>query len=334
MKEHMNPILLIGGYGSVGSKAVAILQQYYPGIPLVVAGRNPEKAKWLIDQFPNVTACAIDLNKKDLGIASEVQFSAVLTYTNDTTYHAQSYAQRMEIPYVTVSASVAEMGFALACYANHSQKASVVLSSQWMGGIPDALAIAYAKEFERINTVRIIALVDAKDEIGNESGEEEIETIFALNPYSIAVENGVYAWLKTEEEKQYTAQTLDGSHYDVFAFPIADILSLNNAIEAESIRFYTGEGNSYGTKNGQLVTHDIVIEISGVTKAGETKTLHKEIVYPKGQAHLTALGSFLALERVMGLFAKVESQLYLGANLLDYNQVLMRLKEQEAIILE
>jgi len=57
-------------------------------------------------------------------------------------------------------------------------------------------------------------------------------------------------------------------------------------------------------------------------------------VYPKGQAHLTALGSFLALERVMGLFAKVESQLYLGANLLDYNQVLMRLKEQEAIILE
>lgn len=333
-KTAIKPILLIGGYGSVGSKAVAILQDYYPSIPLVVGGRNPEKAKTLLEDFENVTAIAIDLKQPDLNIPADVQFSAVVTYTNDTTYNAQSYAQRKGIPYVTVSASVAEMGMALACYVNHPQQAAVVLSSQWMGGIADALTIAYAKDFQKIDSVKITAIVDTRDEIGQESGEEEIKAIFALNPYSIAVDKGNYSWLKTDEEKYYSLQTLDGHPYEGYAFPIADILSLKNALNADTIRFYTTEGDSHGTKAGKPLTHDIVIEISGKDQHGNTKNLHKELIYPKGQAHLTALGSFLALERVMDLHQGVTANLYLGANLIEANQLKQRLEEQGAFLNE
>lgn len=334
MTKQVNPILIIGGYGSVGSKSVAILNEYYPEIPIVVAGRNPQKAQVLVNQYDNVTAVAIDLSKKDLGLPLTMQFSAVFLFTNDVTYNAQAYAQRTGIPYVTVTASVAEMGMALACFVTNPQKAAVVLSSQWMGGIADALAIDYASDFQQIDSLKITTIVDPADEIGKESGESEIATIFTLNPYSIAVENGNYHWLKTEEEKLYTLNTIDGTEYTGFAFPIADILSLKNAVDAQSIHFYTAEGESFGTKNGKALTHDIVIEISGIDKDGQVKNLHKEIIYPKGQAHMTAFGGFLALEQAMGLTKSIKPNLYLGANLLDAAIVQQRLAEQNTIILE
>lgn len=334
MAKQVKPILVIGGYGSVGAKAVAILHEYYPAIPLVVAGRNPEKAQSLVEKYDHVTAIAVDLSRDDLGLSAQLQFSAVFLFTNDITYNAQAYAQRCGIPYVTVTASVAEMGMALACFVNNKQTAPVVLSSQWMGGIADALAIAYSKEFQQIDSVTITTIVDPKDEVGKESGESEIATIFALNPYSIAVENGNYHWLKSDEQKLYTVTTIDGTTYTGYAFPIADILSLKNAIPAQRIHFYTAEGDSYGTKNGTGVTHDIVIEVSGTLEDGRGKVLHKELVYPKGQAHMTALGGFLALEKAMGLTGAIYPNLYLGANLLDAEIVNKRLAEQKTLWLE
>jgi len=334
MIEKQKPILLIGGYGSLGSKAVAILQDYYPDTPLVVAGRNPEKARELLNQFANVTALKIDLNKSDLNLPAEMSFSAVLLYTNDTTYNAQRYAQQQGIPFITVASSLAEMGFALACYVNNRQSASVVLSSQWMGGIADALAISYASNFEKIHSLTITTIVDDLDEIGQGSGADEIETILALNPYSIAVEKGIYKWLKTQDEKYYQVTTMDGTKYDGFAFPIADILSLNHAIIVDTIKFYTAEGKSYGTKKGGALTHDIVIEIDGILKGGSSALLHKEIIYPKGQAHMTALGSIMALEVAMGHLGSHLPNLYLGANLLEVTHVLKRLKEQGTLFLE
>jgi len=333
MTKQVHPILIIGGYGSVGSKAVAILNEYYPEIPLVVAGRNPQKAHALTEMFDKVTATAIDLSKKDLGLPADARFSAVFLFTNDVTYNAQAYAQRAGIPYVTVTASVAEMGMALACFVNNPQKAPVVLSSQWMGGIADALAIDYAKDFASIDSVKISTIVDPADEVGKESGESEIATIFTLNPYSIAVENGNYHWLKTEEEKLYTVKTLTGAEHTGYAFPIADILSLKNALDAQSVRFYTAEGESFGTSKGIGLTHDIVIQITGLGKDGTAKIAHHEIIYPKGQAHMTAFGGFLALEQAMGLTHSIEPKLYLGANLLDAEQVKTRLKEQETLFL-
>lgn len=334
MTKQVNPILIIGGYGSVGSKAVAILNEYYPEIPLFVAGRNPQKAEKLLEKFDNVTAIAIDLSKKDLGLSRKTQFSAVFLFTNDVTYNAQAYAQRAGIPYVTVTASVAEMGMALACFVNNPQNAAVVLSSQWMGGIADALTIDFANEFDGVDSVKITTIVDPADEVGKESGESEIATIFALNPYSIAVENGNYHWLKNDEEKSYTVRTIDGNAYAGYAFPIADILSLKNAIDAQSIHFYTAEGESYGTKNGTAITHDIVVEITVLLSDGTTKTMRKEIIYPKGQAHMTAFGGFLALEQAMGLTKTIQPNLYLGANLLDAKMVKQRLTEQNTLFIE
>ncbi|WP_291583834.1 hypothetical protein [Bacteroides sp.] len=333
MKEKIKPILLIGGYGSVGSKAVDLLHQYYPDIPLVIAGRNPHKAKKLIDSISNSSVISVDLKRKDLGIPDDMQFSAVAAYMNDTTLHAQKYAQAKGIPYVTVAGSVAELGMALAFYVNNGQDASVVLSSQWMGGIPDALAMDYAKQFRQIDSIKITAINDPLDEFGEGSDEEEIKSIFIINPYSIAIEDGIYKWLKTDKEKKYRVRTIDGSEYDAYSFPIADILSLENGVTADSIKFYTAEGKSYGTKQSKGVTHDIIIEMSGIAEDGKAKILHTEIIYPKGQAHMTALGSIIALEQVMGLMSAVKPNIYLGANLLDISLLKRRLEEQGAFYL-
>ena len=48
---------------------------------------------------------------------------------------------------------------------------------------------------------------------------------------------------------------------------------------------------------------------------------------------MTALGSIIALEQVMGLMSAVKPNMYLGANLLDISLLKRRLEEQGAFYL-
>jgi uncharacterized protein YbjT (DUF2867 family) len=42
-----NSILIAGGYGVVGRQVSTLIRQRYPDLPLIIAGRNPEKAQAL-----------------------------------------------------------------------------------------------------------------------------------------------------------------------------------------------------------------------------------------------------------------------------------------------
>ena len=46
--------------------------------------------------------------------------------------------------------------------------------------------------------------------------------------------------------------------------------------------------------------HEIVIEVSGITPAGEAVTRRSTILDPAGQSHLTAVGTVAQIERLLG----------------------------------
>lgn len=44
-------IFIAGGYGVVGSQLAEMIRQRYPDLPLILAGRNPDKAAELVGKL-------------------------------------------------------------------------------------------------------------------------------------------------------------------------------------------------------------------------------------------------------------------------------------------
>ena len=54
----MQAIVILGGYGVVGSQIAHILRQSHPNLPLVLAGRNPQQAQQLVAELGAQTSAA------------------------------------------------------------------------------------------------------------------------------------------------------------------------------------------------------------------------------------------------------------------------------------
>ena len=54
MKEALqseNAVLIAGGYGVVGSQIARFVRKRHPDLPLIIGGRNPDKAESLAREF-------------------------------------------------------------------------------------------------------------------------------------------------------------------------------------------------------------------------------------------------------------------------------------------
>jgi len=54
-------VLIVGGYGVVGSQIAQIFRQRHPDIPLVLSGRNPSQGKQLAKQLGNAESISLDI---------------------------------------------------------------------------------------------------------------------------------------------------------------------------------------------------------------------------------------------------------------------------------
>ena len=77
-------------------------------------------------------------------------------------------------------------------------------------------------------------------------------------------------------------------------------------------------GQSASRRRGESYSTEIIIDIAGRAKDGTETSSHIEIVHPRGQAPLTALGVVLGLEALLGLRANAPAAgLYLPELLID-----------------
>ncbi len=102
----MNRILVIGGFGAVGRETAAALRRLLPGAEVVVAGRNPSRARLI----PGATAMRLDADgDNDIAGALESVDAVVMCAGLETARVARACLRR-GIPYLDVSATAQQLG--------------------------------------------------------------------------------------------------------------------------------------------------------------------------------------------------------------------------------
>ncbi len=308
-------VVLVGGYGVVGGEVARMLRARHPSLPLVLAGRTPSRGEALAKEV-GATLLALDLAGP-----APLDFSAraVVSLVNDPSDRLLRACIRAGIPYVDITRWTARVQQALALVAVEPPRAPVVLSSGWMGGVVPLVGAALASELGGATSIDTSILYDLADR----AGEDSIEFMDRMNFAFEVTEDGRRQVVEPLTEARHVR--LGGQNRRVVRLDTPEQLTLPLVLGARTVSTRIGFSDGSATlalqalqglgvfhllrgerfrglrrallrssgRGGRAVLH---IEVS---RGGESRSA--ELVDARGQAHLTAAGATLALERALGL---------------------------------
>ncbi len=331
MSSTLNPVLIIGGSGVVGSWTARTIRKLHPDLPLAIGGRDLAKAEAIARDIGGATGVKVDLDLPDLGLSEGEAFSAVAVFVKDGRLSSMRYAQHHRIPYISVSSGTFEIGPEVAQYIHAPDRAPILLASHWLAGAAIFPVLAFARDFQRIDAIRIGVLLDEQD-MGGPAALADYNRITGAAPAALTVKDGRMHWVSGGEAKaQYVS--VDGVELEAQAYSPFDIMALAARTGATAIRLDLAYSQSASRRRGEPFSTEITIEIEGQGADGQQRVDQHQIVHPQGQAPLTALGVALGLERLLGLAGgdAPKAGLYLPEVLIDPGYFVGRMKEFGAL---
>lgn len=322
----MKPVLILGGSGQAGSGSAALLRRWHPALPLTIAGRDIDRAQRVADDLGNATGMTIDLGRSDLGLPAGDEYSAVIATVWDHHLHGLRYAQDRGLPYLSISSGLLEIAPEVVASAQRASAAPVVVASHFCAGVLVPATMSLAKAFDRVDTVRIGALLDESD-VGGPAGLADLERWSAASPAGLVRRDGVFGWVNGPDADVSVASP-DGTVVPGQRIGILDVPSLALATGAANVTFDFAVGESAGRRRGEGPSIEVRIDLEGVAEGGTSLSRTHYLVHSEGQRPLTALGVALSVERLLGLRGKpVSPGIHTPEALLDPGYVVERLTE-------
>jgi NAD(P)-dependent dehydrogenase (short-subunit alcohol dehydrogenase family) len=321
-----NPILLVGGSGTVGRWVARFLHDAHPEVPLLLGGRDLAKAQEAAAAIPSAEGIALNLDAEDLGLGQR-SVSAVVVFFTDHRLAALRFAQARCIPHLSISAGIFEMGPEVATYMHQPQAAPVVLGTEWLVGATTIPTLEFARAFSRVHAITIGALLDEQDVTGP-AGYADFERQNKTMPAALVRRDGAFIWQASDEAKT-TFRTVDGTEQQADTFSFYDVLGLATATGAPNVQFKLAVGVSSSRRQGEPMSTEILIDLTGEDHAGQPLHTRHAVVHPQGQMPLTGLGVALLLERLLGLDGQpaASAGLYFPYQLLEPSTYLARLQQ-------
>jgi hypothetical protein len=321
-----NPILLVGGSGTVGRWAARLLHDAHPEVPLLLGGRDLAKAQEAAATVPSAEGIALNLAAEDLGLGQR-PVSAVVVFFTDHQLAALRFAQARGVPHLSISAGIYEMGPEVATFMHQPQAAPVVLGTEWLVGATTIPTLEFAKAFSRVHTIAIGALLDEQDVTGP-AGFADFERQIKTMPAALIRRDGSFVWQAGDENKT-SFRAVDGTEQPADVFSFYDVLGLATATGAPNVQFQLALGVSSTRRQGGPMSTEILIDLAGEDHAGQPLRTRHAVVHPQGQMPLTGLGVALLLERLLGLDGQpaVPAGLYFPYQLLEPSIYLSRFRQ-------
>ncbi|MBG6084391.1 saccharopine dehydrogenase family protein [Zhihengliuella flava] len=304
------PVLIVGGYGTVGS---ALARMSAPAWPLLITGRNLSKGQALAEEL-GTTLRRWDLKDPEPFTAAP---RAIVSTVNDPDDRVLRAAATAGIPYVDVTRWTSRMMKAATTAAHLDPSAPVVLSSGWMGGVVNLVAASLSEELGGADRVDVAIRYDVKDQAGVDSVDfmdrlgQDFEvrrdgTLTTVSPLSDAgwVDIGGHrtrvARLDTPEQITLPITLGIGEVTTRIGFSSRAATSALLAAKKMGL-FRWGRGERWtGLRRSLLYSPgpggSAMIRLDA-QRAGERRSVI--ITDPAGQAHLTALGGYLALQQAL-----------------------------------
>ncbi|MEV0222577.1 saccharopine dehydrogenase [Streptomyces sp. NPDC050704] len=294
-----NSVLILGGSGQAGAGTADLLRRWHPALPLTIAGRDIDRAQRVADKLGAATAVTIDLRRGDLGLPADHSCSAVVAALWDDHLHGLRYAQHHRVPYLSISSGLTDVALEVVAGAQRPGAAPILVASHYCAGVGVLAALHSAREFDRIDTIRISTVLDELD-AGGPAGTADLERLSTATSAGLVRRDGVFTWI-TGPDAEADVTSTDGTVLSGRSIPILDVPSLALATGAPNVRFDFAVGESAGRRRGEPASNETRIDLEGTGPTGAPLRTIRYLVRPAGQNPLTALGITLGVERLLGL---------------------------------
>lgn len=324
-------VLIVGGYGIVGSQIATIFRKRNPSTPIIIAGHNITKAEKFASTLSNARGAVVDVYKKHQISDLDTSISVVVTAVNDPENNILSDIIQHNIPYIDICRWTSRVREALILSTINSPTQPIIFSSSWMAGVASIVAKIATTSFKSVNKIDIDILYSLKDKAGPNS----VEYIDQLaTPFDVLEDGKMSSVTPMTDPKQI--EFSGGFKAKTFRFDTPDQMTLPIICNASSVSARIGYDDNtsaaflsllvrsgiWSLLNRPIFTklrrsllynpgtggsHEIVINVSGVSKNMASLNTTSTIVDEKGQTHLTAVGSVIQLERVLSLNGNVSA---------------------------
>lgn len=327
------PVLLIGGSGIVGRNTARYFREANPDVPLLIGGRDLVKAQKIASEIGNAQGVVLDLSAADLGLG-EQSVSAVAALIKDEALAGLRFAQAQKVPHVSIASSSSEIGPEVAAYIHNPAAAPVVLGAEWLVGATTIPALEIAKQFRRVDSIVIGALLDEEDS-GGPTTQNDLKSLNESMPPALVRRDGAFVWLDGEEAKA-TFHAIDGTPMEAIAFPAYDVMGLATATGAPNLQFNLAVGLTSTRRRGEPMSTEIIIELGGEDHEGQPLRMRHAVFHPQGQMPLTGFGIALVLEGLIGRGGQtpVAPGLYFPYQLLEPASYFERLEKMGGKVLK
>ncbi|PZG26517.1 saccharopine dehydrogenase [Spongiactinospora gelatinilytica] len=297
--EQLKSVLILGGSGQAGADTATLLRRWYPGLPLTIAGRDLARARRVADELDAADAVTIDLRRGDLGLPGGRSHSAVVAALRDSRLSGLRYAQDHGLPYLSISSGLIELAPEVIAGAQRATAAPILLASHCLAGLIVLAALDAAREFDRVETVRMAAVLDEQD-AGGPAAIEDMERLMAISTAGLIRRDGVFTWVSGAAAEVEVA-CADGVVLPGQRVAIPDVPSVALATGALNVHFDLAAGETASRRRGEPASIEFRIDIEGTGASGTPLSTSRHLVHPGGQRPLTALGIVLGVERLLGL---------------------------------
>lgn len=321
----IDPILLMGGTGAIGSLSARAIRAVHPDVPLLIGGRDLDKSRAAASELGNAEGVVIDPRAADLGLGDR-PVAAVAVFYSDERLAGLHFALERRIPHLGISSGIYEIAPEVAAHMLRPDAAAVVLGYEWLVGATTVAALECAQDYSQVQAIRIGALVDEQDQ-GGPAVAEDFERLGRMMPAALTRRDGAHIW-RSDEDAKASFRAIDGTEVAGSGFSSIDVAGLAAATGATDVQFDIATAVSSSRRRGEPKSTEIIIELSGKGQDGQPLQSRHAVFHPGGAAPLTALGVSMILERLVGLDgqAPTSAGLYFPFQVLDHAGYLARLQ--------
>ncbi len=308
-------VLLMGGYGVVGTQVATLLAERQPQLRLLLAGRSKEAAIACAANFPNAVGIGLDLNSPD-PLAFVAPPTLVVGIANDPKDALLRACLARGVPYLDITRWTSRLHDAIFAVGSATPKAPTVFASSWMAGAPGLVALHLARQTPGLTRIELDILYAVKDRAGPNS----VEYADQLGQSFRVWENGRWTKVRALSGQQKVAFSRGNFTARRFATPDLEILQQLTAAHSIKVRVaYDDEAASSlmallvgsgiwrflgGTRfeavrrsllynPGLGAAHEVRVTVDGSQR--RTCVLYD----PLGQTHMTAVATVVQIERLL-----------------------------------
>lgn len=309
-------ILIIGGYGVVGTQICQMLSNRHPHVKMVIAGRSVHQARLAASRYPRAEGLRIDVTEQDPLAGMAHMPDAILLVVNDHRDNVLRSAINRGVAIIDIARWSTRVADAERIAKGMQIYAPIILASGWMAGAVSATINAVTPSAHVWRQIDIDILFRTSDKAGPDSIAGFLEV---HRPFQIWHGGARKTVASLSDPRQQVFPS--GASAKVYRFSTPDQESLVGSEIATGVAVRLGYDSAGTTRAfvlmvrsglwgrlpaawrkkllynpGDGAEHEIVVNLFD-----EDGPKRIEIGDAGGQTHMTAAGAVLQVERVLGI---------------------------------